>query len=95
MLLSKPTTVFDVAEYSERLWLPIVGEIKTTWRVCAYISPFKRIVKVVDGFINAAEQEFPYAVATLKLYTVDADDTTSVTRPVLHVWESKGQSLGR
>lgn len=68
-LLSKPTFIFHEGFVEEQITLPLLGQMPTCWVVCAYLSPTKRLLRVVKGFVSKEEESFPFAVATLRVFS--------------------------
>mmetsp|Transcript_30409 Transcript_30409/g.61903 ORF Transcript_30409/g.61903 Transcript_30409/m.61903 type:complete len:974 (+) Transcript_30409:172-3093(+) len=69
------TFLFDPNDYRETVRLPLkAGLRRTRWIVCAYLSPTQRLVRCVDGFVSIEEEAFPFALATLRVYSLQAGD---------------------
>jgi len=58
--------------YEEKVKLPLIGLRTTRWLVCCYFTPTCRLVRCVDGFVGKDETKAPFAIATLRNFTLSA-----------------------
>eukprot|EP00615_Pteridomonas_danica_P012264 CAMPEP_0114331636 /NCGR_PEP_ID=MMETSP0101-20121206/2544_1 /TAXON_ID=38822 ORGANISM="Pteridomonas danica, Strain PT" /NCGR_SAMPLE_ID=MMETSP0101 /ASSEMBLY_ACC=CAM_ASM_000211 /LENGTH=579 /DNA_ID=CAMNT_0001462035 /DNA_START=18 /DNA_END=1758 /DNA_ORIENTATION=+ len=74
--ISKSTYLFYMTHFEESTRY-IMGEKTTRWLVCCYLSPTTRLYVVSMGFRSKDEILFPFALQTLKKFTVLDDDNDS------------------
>ena len=73
--LSPPSFQFFQSHYEDVIILG--GRRETRWANCLCVSPTVRLVRCVDGILSKEEAAFPYALLTLKSYTVSLAEVTN------------------
>lgn len=72
--MSSSSYVFYFSHFEEVTKVTLLGDKVTQWLVCCYLSPTTRIIKCINGFVSDEERASPYAMQTLKTFSVHDED---------------------
>ena len=72
MKVATSTFEFYNSHYVETVKLPVLGRRTTKWVVCCYVTPTQRLLRRIDGFVGKGEEEFLFALSTVRILTVSS-----------------------